>query len=104
MERAIETNFPRAVMDDKERKINETPELAIGREKYKKDLIPPTLIVRRCFAEEQKALNIASSHWRPGEDGLPCWFSLEFLTMRSGLTASCATIACADIPAARSTP
>jgi len=32
---------PRAVIDDKARKIKETPDLIIGRKKYKMDLIPP---------------------------------------------------------------
>jgi len=44
---------PRAVIDDKARKIKETPDLTIGRKKYKMDLIPPDLIIARCFADEQ---------------------------------------------------
>ena len=34
-------------------KIRETPDLAIGRRKYKMDLIPPALVAARCFAAEQ---------------------------------------------------
>ena len=44
---------PRAVIDDKARKIKETPDLTIGKKKYKMDLIPPALIIVRYFANEQ---------------------------------------------------
>lgn len=44
---------PRGIIEDKEKKIQETPDLVIGRQKYKMDLIPPALIVRRYFAAEQ---------------------------------------------------
>jgi type I restriction enzyme M protein len=44
---------PRAVIDDKARKIKETPDLTIGKKKYKMDLIPPGLIIARYFADEQ---------------------------------------------------
>jgi len=48
---------PRAVIDDKERKIRETPDLTIGRKKYKMDLLPPALIVARYYAAEQAAVD-----------------------------------------------
>lgn len=52
---------PRAVIDDKSRKIQETPDLVIGpqkkQKKYKMDLIPPTLIVDRYFAKEQAEID-----------------------------------------------
>ena len=48
---------PRRTIEDKDRKLNETPDLAIGTgrnaQKYKMDLIPPDLIVARYFAAEQ---------------------------------------------------
>ena len=47
---------PRDVIEDKNRKITETPDLIIRRRKYKMDLIPPALIVARDFAAEQDAL------------------------------------------------
>ena len=47
---------PRDVIEDKNRKITETPDLIIKRRKYKMDLIPPALIVARDFAAEQDAL------------------------------------------------
>jgi type I restriction enzyme M protein len=48
---------PRAVTDDKEKNIRETPDLTIGRKKYKMDLIPPALIVARYFPQEQAAID-----------------------------------------------
>ena len=48
---------PRGVVEDKERKIKETPDLTIKRKKYKMDLIPPALVVARYFAAEQAHAN-----------------------------------------------
>ena len=36
----VEAAKPRPIIDDKDRKIRETPDLTIGRKKYKLDLIP----------------------------------------------------------------
>lgn len=48
---------PRKTIEDKDRKLSETPDLVIGSgrggAKYKMDLIPPALIVARYFAEQQ---------------------------------------------------
>ena len=48
---------PRKTIEDKDRKLSETPDLVIGSgrsaTKYKMDLIPPALIVARYFADEQ---------------------------------------------------
>lgn len=48
---------PRKTIEDKERKLSETPDLVVGAgrgaTKYKMDLIPPALIVARYFADEQ---------------------------------------------------
>ena len=49
---------PRDVIEDKNRKITETPDLIIKRKKYKMDLIPPALIVTRDFAAEQDVLDM----------------------------------------------
>ncbi|MGQ0799260.1 MAG: type I restriction-modification system subunit M [Pseudomarimonas sp.] len=48
---------PRGVIDDKERKIKETPDLSIGRKKYKMDLLPPALIVARFYTNDQAAID-----------------------------------------------
>ncbi|MGW5662858.1 type I restriction-modification system subunit M [Streptomyces sp. NPDC003758] len=57
---------PRKAIEDKERKLSETPDLIVGSgrsaTKYKMDLIPPALVVARYFADEQAkvdALNAA---------------------------------------------
>ena len=44
---------PRGIVEDKDKKIKETPDLTIKRRKYKMDLIPPHLIVARYFTNEQ---------------------------------------------------
>lgn len=53
----VEAAKPRGIVEDKECKIKETPDLIIGRGKYKTDLVPPTLIVARYFAQEQAAID-----------------------------------------------
>jgi type I restriction enzyme M protein len=49
--------LPRRTIEDKERKLTETPDLVVGSgknaQKYKMDLVPPVLIVARYFHEEQ---------------------------------------------------
>ncbi len=51
---------PRKTIDDKERKLSETPDLVVGSgrnaSKYKTDLIPPALIIARYLADEQEAI------------------------------------------------
>ncbi len=49
----VEAARPRSVIDDTVRKIRETPDLTIGRRKYKMDLLPPALVVAHYFAAEQ---------------------------------------------------
>jgi len=53
----IEAAKPRGVIDDKEKKIKETPDLVVKRKRYKMDLIPPPLIVARYFADEQAEID-----------------------------------------------
>ena len=53
----VEAAQPRGIIEDKERKIKETPDLVIKRSKYKMDLIPPDLIVSRYFADQQTAID-----------------------------------------------
>lgn len=52
---------PRGVIENKERKIKEEPDLTIGggkkAKKYKLDLIPPPLVIARYFADEQVRLD-----------------------------------------------
>ena len=53
----VDAAKPRKTIEDKDRKLTETPDLVIGSgrsaTKYKTDLIPPALIVARYFADEQ---------------------------------------------------
>ena len=53
----IQAAKPRGVIDDREKKIKETPDLVVKRKKYKMDLIPPPLIVARYFADEQAEID-----------------------------------------------
>ena len=52
---------PRKTIEDKDRKLSETPDLVLGSgrsaAKYKMDLIPPSLIVARYLADEQEAVD-----------------------------------------------
>ncbi|MFE7464605.1 type I restriction-modification system subunit M [Streptomyces sp. NPDC057499] len=56
---------PRKTIEDKERKLSETPDLIIGSgrsaTKYKMDLIPPALVVARYFADEQAEADALSA-------------------------------------------
>ena len=49
----VEGAKPHGIVEDKEKKIRETPDLVVGRRKYKMDLVPPGLIVRRYFAADE---------------------------------------------------
>lgn len=52
---------PRKTIDDKERKLSETPDLVIGSgrgaAKYKMDLVPPALVAAHFFADVQSKLD-----------------------------------------------
>ncbi|WP_330266269.1 class I SAM-dependent DNA methyltransferase [Streptomyces griseorubiginosus] len=53
---------PRKAIEDKERKLSETPDLIVGSgrsaTRYKMDLIPPALVVARYFAGEQAKVDV----------------------------------------------
>jgi len=51
-----EANKLRLLVEDKDQKNKEQPDMAIGKLKYKADLIPPVLLIARYFAEEQAAI------------------------------------------------
>ena len=48
---------PRGIIEDKDRKITEVPDLTIKPNKYKMDLIPPRLVIARYFAAEQAEID-----------------------------------------------
>jgi predicted metal-dependent hydrolase len=47
---------PRLIVEDKNKKTKTRPDFVLGKKKYQAELIPPALIVRRWFAEEQAAI------------------------------------------------
>jgi type I restriction enzyme M protein len=47
---------PRLIVDDKNKKTKTRPDFVFGKKKYQAELIPPALIIRRWFAEEQAAI------------------------------------------------
>jgi type I restriction enzyme M protein len=49
----VEAARPRGIIEDKDKKLKETPDLVIKRRKYKMDLVPPSLMVARYFASER---------------------------------------------------
>jgi type I restriction enzyme M protein len=64
----MEAAKPREVIQDKQMK--ETPDLVIKRNKYKMDLIPPSLIVARYFAEEQATIETLEAKHTTAESEL----------------------------------
>lgn len=44
---------PRPIIEDKNKKTKEKPDFAVGKLKYKAELIPPALVIARYFAAEQ---------------------------------------------------
>ncbi len=52
----LEAARPRLVVDDKNKKVKEKPDLIVGKKKYKTELIPPTLVIARYFGTEQAAI------------------------------------------------
>ena len=66
----IEAAKPRGIIEDKQSKVKETPDLVIKKNKYKMDLIPPALIVARYFAEEQAAIETLQAKQTTAESTL----------------------------------
>ena len=52
----MEAAKPRGIIEDKDKKIKETPDLTIKRKRYKMDLVPPILVVERFFSKERDAV------------------------------------------------
>jgi type I restriction enzyme M protein len=75
----IEAAKPRPAIDNKERKIRETPDLTIGRKKFKMDLIPPGLIVAQYFTKEQASVDVLEARREEAESALD-----EFVDENSG--------------------
>ncbi len=62
----IEAARPRAIIADKGKKLKEQPDLTIGRKKYKMDLVPPALIVKRYFAADHDAVEALRARQETG--------------------------------------
>ena len=52
----FEAAQPRLIVEDRNRKTKTRPDFMLGKKKYQVESIPPALIVRRWFAEEQAAI------------------------------------------------
>src|SRR5262249_13241205 len=48
---------PRLIVEEKSKKTKTKPDLVLGKKKYQAELIPPALIIRRWFADEQAAID-----------------------------------------------
>ena len=81
----IEASKPRSIIEDKQSKVKETPDLVIKKNKYKMDLIPPALIVARYFAEEQAAIETLQAKHTTAESELAEY--IEEHTSEDGLLA-----------------
>jgi type I restriction enzyme M protein len=51
-----ESAKPRLIIEDKDRKTKEKPDFIVGKQKFKADLIPASLIIVHYFAKEQAAI------------------------------------------------
>jgi type I restriction enzyme M protein len=69
----VEAARPRGIVEDRERKIKETPDLTLGRKKYKMDLVPPALVVARFFGTEQAAIEALQGAAEPAARELEEW-------------------------------
>lgn len=49
-------NKLRLIVEDKDKKNKEKADLVIGKQKYKADFIPPSIVIARYFSEEQRQL------------------------------------------------
>jgi hypothetical protein len=52
----VDAARPRPIVDTREQKSKEDPDFAVGKQKFKSDLIPAALLIARHFAAEQAAI------------------------------------------------
>ena len=81
----VDAAKPRGIIEDKQAKVKETPDLVIKKNRYKMDLIPPSLIVTRYFAEEQAAIDTLQAKQTSAESALEEY--IEEHTSEDGLLA-----------------
>jgi type I restriction enzyme M protein len=53
---------PRLMVEDKNKKTKGRPDFTLGKKKYQAELVPPALIIRRWFADEQAAIERLETH------------------------------------------
>ena len=75
----VDAAKPRGIIEDKQAKVKETPDLVIKKNKYKMDLIPPALIVARYFAEEKGTIETLQAKQTTAESTLE-----EFIEAHTG--------------------
>src|SRR5262249_9199049 len=51
-----EATKPRPIVESKEQKSKEEPDFALGKQKFKSDLIPASLLVKRYFSSDREAI------------------------------------------------
>ena len=52
----IDAARPRGIIESREKKLKEMPDLIVKRKKYKMDLVPPPLVVELCFSAQYTAM------------------------------------------------
>src|SRR5207249_1752624 len=52
----VEAAKPRLIVETKEQKSKEQPDFTVGKQKFRSDLIPASLLIARYFASEQAAI------------------------------------------------
>ena len=81
----VEASKPRGIIENKQKKIKETADLVIRKNKYKMDLIPPALIVARYFADEEDVIEMLAAKQATAAGALEAY--IEEHTGEDGLLA-----------------
>lgn len=66
----LEAAKPRLLVEKKEQKTKEKPDLVIGKQKFKAELVPPALLIARYFASEQSAMDALETERAAAEQAL----------------------------------
>lgn len=61
---------PRLLVEEKDQKLKEMPDLVIGKKKYKMDLLPPSLLISRYFAEDAAVIEALEGEWEAATQDL----------------------------------
>ncbi len=66
----LEAAKPRLLVEEKGQKNKEKPDLVIGKQKFKAELVPPALLIGRYFASEQSAINALETERAAAEQAM----------------------------------